>query len=165
MAAGTRSSGPRAPRAHPCAAGLRARGSPQQPLPAPPAPAHPAPPATLMCPGSRESEGRHSDSPLWPLPASVSPPERRQRRRRQRLPSARLPLDSTAARRAPLPCLAACLPPRRSRRPLPTAAPQAASPGWARLRGCKGAEPRRAVCRCSGRPTCPGVRPRALSPQ
>lgn len=48
MAAGTRSSGPRAPRAHPCAAGLRARGSPQQPLPAPPAPAHP-PRLQLRC--------------------------------------------------------------------------------------------------------------------
>lgn len=101
----------------PAPARPRARGSPQQQLPAPPAPRTPALAATPMCPGSRESEGRRCDSPPRPLPASVSPPERRQQQRRQRLPSARLPLDSTAARRAPLPCLARCRPPRRRRSP------------------------------------------------
>ena len=99
---------------------------------------------------SREAEGRRCDSPPRPLPASVSP---RVRRRRQRLPSARLPLDSATARRAPLPSLPRRLPcsGRRHRPPTSThththththarththtrthtAAPQAASPGWA----------------------------------
>lgn len=50
--------------------------------------------------GSRSppEEGRRCDSPPRPLPASVSP-----RARRRRLPSSRLPLDSSAAAAPPSP--------------------------------------------------------------
>lgn len=70
---------------------------------------------------SGPAEGRRYDSPPLPLPASVSP-----RTRRRRLPSSRLPLDSTAAAAPPSP---ATLADRSPKRPWPLGGMGLGSPG------------------------------------